>query len=272
MIVSVNSLLTQGMIPLSGPSQFRVVQLPRPRTSAGLDGRDDLVEDPQRLLPRLPLVRGRGAGTCSVTMFRIGPTFWAIPPWTRTRLCARASGNAWLSGGERGASSPLSGARRPSKTGGWTPPLAVEQLVGGQQPAPADAPLGVVLARRDAVDQLDAREDPARVLPAAAGAAQPLAEDRPGDDHPRLLRVERPGQVPGLAGRPHQERDQRGQQVRRDRQPRPLGDVVDLADDLQPVAGPDHPGQQVLRAATAVPSSDGGIRPEAITPALTRPR
>ncbi len=49
-------------------------------------------------------------------------------------------------------------------------------------------------------------KDPARVLPAAAGAAQPFAQDRPGHDDLRFLGVERPGQVARLAGGPHQER------------------------------------------------------------------
>ena len=40
--------------------------------------------------------------------------------------------------------------------------------------------------RRRALDQLDARPDAAGVLPAAAGAAEPFAEDRPGRDEPAL--------------------------------------------------------------------------------------
>ena len=127
-----------------------------------------------------------------MTMLRIGPTFCAMPPWTRTRLLARAS---WNGVGADGCRRGRRASRR-----------RVDQAMGGQQAAPADAPLGVALAGGHAVDQLDAGEDAARILPAAAGAAQPLAEDRPGHDHPRLLEVERAGQVPRLAGRPHQQR------------------------------------------------------------------
>ena len=63
MIDSVNALVTQGMIRLSGPSQFRVVQWPSARTSAGVDGGDDLVEDlaGPPAAPATP--RGRAAGT-----------------------------------------------------------------------------------------------------------------------------------------------------------------------------------------------------------------
>ena len=124
----------------------------------------------------------------------------------------------------------------------------------------------------DALDELDAGKDAARILPAAAGASQPFAQDRPSHDDLGFLGVERAGQVARLAGRAHQERDQRGQQVRRDRQARALGDVVDLADDLQPVPGPDDPRQQVGEPGRASLRGQGGISPEATTAALTRPR
>jgi len=47
---------------------------------------------------------------------------------------------------------------------------------------------------------------------------------------------------------PHAYRDQGAEQVGRDGQPRALRNVVDVADDLQPHAGADHPGQQVGQA------------------------
>ena len=90
MIDSVNRLLTQGMIPLIGPSQFRVVRPP----SASDVGR---LRPPRRSPRRSASASPRPSHSAllrrryfSVTMFRIGPTFWAIPPWTRTRLSARA--------------------------------------------------------------------------------------------------------------------------------------------------------------------------------------
>ena len=121
----------------------------------------------------------------------------------------------------------------------------IEDLVGRQESTAADPGLGVALAGRDPLDDLDAGEDPARVLPSASRPAQPFAEDRPGDDDGGFLGVERAGQVPGLAGGPHQDRDQGREQVGGDRQPRPLGDVVDLADDLQAVPGADDGAEQV---------------------------
>ena len=71
-----------------------------------------------------------------VTMLRIGPTFWAMPPCTRTRLAASVL--------ERRESAPVrSVRRRPSPVRG-----RIEQAVSGQESAPADAPFRVGLARR----------------------------------------------------------------------------------------------------------------------------
>ena len=58
-------------------------------------------------------------------------------------------------------------------------------------------------------------------------------------------------------GCPHHERDQRSQQVGRDRQPRPLGNIVDLADNFQPVPRPDNRRQRHRQAGVLVPSSEG---------------
>ena len=71
-------------VPVAGrpPAQAPDVRLARrrrrsPRRSRALPG--------GRATPR---PRSR---YLAVTMLRIGPTFWAMPPWTRTRLLARAS-------------------------------------------------------------------------------------------------------------------------------------------------------------------------------------
>ena len=244
MIDSVNRLLTQGMIPLIGPSQFRVVSSPSALRSAGSDGVDDLVEDPQGLAPPLPL----GLAPEQVLLrhhVQDRPHVLGHPAVDEDQALGQ-------------------GLMEP---GG----AAFEDLVAGQEPTSADPGLGVPLDAGDPSDDLHAREDAARILPAAARAPEPLAEDRPGHDHRRLLGVEHPRQVLGLAGRPHQARDHRGQQVGRDRQPRPLGDVVDLADNLQPMTRPDDRREQLVEPAE-VPSREGGTSPEAITPALMRPR
>ena len=80
----------------------------------------------------------------SVTISRIGPTFCAMPPCTRTRL----SCNFW----------------RVSSRGVFP----IQNRVRGQQPAPADARFRVALLRGLPLDEFDARPHAARILPAAA--------------------------------------------------------------------------------------------------------
>ena len=117
--------------------------------------------------------------------------------------------------------------------------------MGEQKPAATDAVLRVALLHGHALDQLDARPGAARVLPAAAGAAEPFAENRAGRDQPALLFLERPGQRLRLTGGPHADGDEAGKQVRRDRQARALRNVVDVAHDLQTETGADQPGEQI---------------------------
>ena len=157
----------------------------------------------------------------SVTISRIGPTSCAMPPCTSTRLSCNCC---------------ACGRRHV---------VAAEDRVVGQQPPAADAELRIVGAGLHALDQLHPRPDAARVLPAAARAAQPLAQDGArGHDAPLLL-AELAGERVRLARGAHADGDQRGQQVGRDRQPRSLGNAVDLADQLDAVARPDQPRQQV---------------------------
>src|SRR5262249_5894377 len=99
-----------------------------------------------------------------------------------------------------------------------------------KQTAAADAVLGIVFVGRDAVDELDSRPHAARILPAAAGAAEPFAENRPGGDEPAVLAVELAGERANLAGGAHADGDQAAEQRRRDGQPRAFRNVVDLAD------------------------------------------
>ena len=84
-------------------------------------------------------------------------------------------------------------------------------------------------------------------MPAAAGTADPLAQDRPSDDDARFFPEQLTREVASLTGCPHQETDQRREQVRRNRQARALGDVVDLADDLQAMSRPDDSSEDFLK-------------------------
>ena len=65
----------------------------------------------------------------------------------------------------------------------------------------------------------------------------------------------------GLAGGPHADGDQRRQQIRRNRQPRALGNVVDVADDFQPEPGPDQHAPANRPGFCRDPSMPGGTMP-----------
>ena len=100
----------------------------------------------------------------------------------------------------------------------------------------------------DAFDQFHARPDTAGILPAAARPAQPFAENGARQDEAPLVFLHGPVERCGLAGGPHANADERGQQVGRDRQARTFRDVIDVADDLQAAARADNPRQQIGQA------------------------
>ncbi len=87
-----------------------------------------------------------------------------------------------------------------------------QDAVLGQQAAAADAVLRIALLGDHPLDQLDPRPHAAGILPAAARAPQPLAQDGPSRDEPSFVIEERPGQRPGLPGGPHARGDQGGQE------------------------------------------------------------
>src|SRR5690606_30834042 len=109
----------------------------------------------------------------------------------------------------------------------------VQELVHRQEPAAADPELGIALARELAADQLDARPHAAGVLPAAAGAAEPLTEDRARRDRAPFDLREPAGESVRLAGRTHAHRDRRREEVRRHREPRTLRDTAHARDELE---------------------------------------
>ena len=116
------------------------------------------------------------------------------------------------------------------------------------EPAAADAKFGVALGGEHAFDQFHARPDAAGILPAAARTAEPFAEDGARQHEPAFVFLERTVQRTGLAGRPHAQRNHRGQQVRGDREPRAFGNAVDGADEFESPARPDDPRQQIREA------------------------
>src|SRR5579872_3157409 len=133
---------------------------------------------------------------------------------------------------------------------------ARQHVVRRQQTAATDPVLRVALARGDALDPLDAGPDAAGVLPAAAGARQPFAQYRARGDQAALRLLQRPFERGGLPGRAHAYGDERGEQVRRDREARALRDSVYAAYQLDPAAGSDESREQLLQ--TLLRSLDAG--------------
>ena len=152
-----------------------------------------------------------------------------MPPCTSTRLCCKL----------------LACFRRHF--------LRAENLVVGQQAAAADAEFRIALLGRDAVDQLDSGPHAAGILPAAARAAQPLAQNGARRHQAAVLFVKAAGERADLVGGAHAHGDEAGQQSGGDRQARALGNIVHLADDFDAVAGPpgqvgQHVGERLRRA------------------------
>ena len=102
-----------------------------------------------------------------MTMLRIGPDVLGHPAVDQDQAPGECLGERI---GDRAASS--SAARRRGR--------AVQEAMGRQQAAPADAPLGVALGGGDALDQLDAGKDPPE-------SCQPPPE--PPSHSPRIARA-----------------------------------------------------------------------------------
>ena len=117
-----------------------------------------------------------------------------------------------------------SGARRRRN------PVGPQQRMAGQQPAAAETMFDIAGLGDDAFDQLDAR---------------PFAENRARGHHPALGFFHWTAQRPDLSGGAHADPDQRAEQIGGDGQPRTLGDAVDVADQLEPAAGPKGDAEQV---------------------------
>ena len=122
--------------------------------------------------------------------------------------------------------------------------------MGWHEASPGNAPLGILFGGRHARDELDARPDPARVLPSATGAAEPLAQEGPCENEPPFRFLKRPGQRRGLSSSPHTNADERAQQIRTDSQPRSLGDVVNAGTEFEAASGTDDASEQVGQRLT----------------------
>jgi hypothetical protein len=108
----------------------------------------------------------------------------------------------------------------------------IEDAVSRQQAAAADAEFGIALTGGHAVDQLDARPDAARILPAAARPADPFAQNGARGHQAPVGFLQAAGERVDLPGGAHAGRNQAGQQTGGNGQAAALGNVVDLGDDF----------------------------------------
>ena len=107
----------------------------------------------------------------------------------------------------------------------------------GQQAAAADAEFGITLLRRDPVNQLDSRPHAAGILPAAARASQPFAQDGARGHQAAIILAQAARERANLVGGAHAQGNQARQQAGRDRQARAARDIVHLADDFDAMTG-----------------------------------
>ena len=98
-----------------------------------------------------------------------------------------------------------------------------EDFVARQQAPAADAEFGIALGRAHAVDQLDAGPHAAGILPAAAGAAQPLAQDGARRHQAPVVLFQAAGERVDLAGGAHASRDQAASRLVETARREPLG-------------------------------------------------
>jgi len=89
MSCSVKWFEAQGMMAWMGWRKFRVVAAPRARMSPFFSAEMTSSRSP-RASCRAIHSAGERSRYFSVTISRIGPTFWAMPPWTTTRESIRA--------------------------------------------------------------------------------------------------------------------------------------------------------------------------------------
>ena len=126
-----------------------------------------------------------------------------------------------------------------------------EDMMLRHEPPTRDALLGIALGGEAALDELDAGPDPAGILPAAAGAADPLPKDRPGKHEAALVFRQLAGEARSLAGGPHARGDERGEEVRGNGKARAFRNVVHRRNQLQPPPRADEHGEDFRKGFPA---------------------
>lgn len=124
----------------------------------------------------------------------------------------------------------------------------VQNSMLGHEPATTDAELRIAFASEHTLNELHARPDATRILPATARPPKPFAKQSASQNQSAFTFLQLTCQRSRLSSGAHADAHQSGKQCRRDREARALGNVIDAAGDFQPTARPDHAGEQFGQA------------------------
>ena len=123
--------------------------------------------------------------------------------------------------------------------------FVIENFVLRHQAPPAHSKFRIAFLGQSALDQFDSRPDTAGILPAAAGAANPFAQNGPRQNQTAFVFFECPFERLRLPCRAHANRNERREQIGRYREARSFGDIIDAADQFQPATRANDSREQV---------------------------
>ena len=114
--------------------------------------------------------------------------------------------------------------------------LGAENLMIRQQASAADAEFRIALLGRNPVNKLNARPYPSGILPAAARASQPFAQNGARGHQAAVAFGQAAGERSDLIGRAHAHGNEAGEKAGGHCKARAAGNIVHLADDFDAVA------------------------------------
>ena len=106
-----------------------------------------------------------------------------------------------------------------------------------QQAAAAGAEFPIAFLRRNPVNQLNSRPYPAGILPTASRSPQPFAQNGARRHQTAVILTEAAGERADLLGGAHAQGNEAGQKCCGHGQARAAGNIINLADDFDTVAG-----------------------------------
>ena len=128
--------------------------------------------------------------------------------------------------------------------GGRGDAVNAEEGVAREETTAADAVFGIAVHGGRAFDEFDPGPESAGVLPPAAGAAEPLAENGAGGDDATFRFVARASERTDLAGGAHADADEGAEEVSGNGEAGALRDAVDAADEFETATGAKYCGEE----------------------------